>query len=378
MEKKKILYMNMTWISGGIEAYMWNVFEHIDYERYDIDLVLPGEIKWPIEETLADKGIRVIHYPVNSIGQQIKEIKKVLSMGDYDIVHVMQNYLSWETHTVFSLVALAEQKHHHYKVICHSHGAEDKTRTVTFLRKMIRNVFRSVLRWAFSHADLLAACSAESGEFVYGHRKNVEIFYNGIDIDKFRAASSSYSIPQWHKKYGIDEKKLNFVVVARMANEKNPLFILDVIHALSGHYPEINLIWVGTGEMKRDIEAYIEKLGMADRVQLLGVQDHVEEILACCDYFILPSKYEGLGIAFIEAQAAGLRCFASDRVPQAADCGGMTFIPLDKAVDQWANEIHRQIEERSKVNIDMERLDRFDVSRTVKELSEVYDRLVES
>lgn len=377
MRKLKILYMHGSWVYGGIEAYMLNVFDRIDHTQYDYEVALPGDHRWPYEDSLSQRGINVIHYPAGSLRQQIKEIKKILDFGNYDIVHVMQGYLAWEPYMVFALVAIAEQRNQHYKVICHAHSAEDKTRRGSFAKKRVRNIIRNILRRGISHADLLAACSHKSGEFQYGRKRKVEIFYNGIDLNKFISASGSENVPQWREKYCIDKDRMNFVAVARIDDVKNPLFTLDIIKEMSWLYPNLYFTWVGDGLLRKNVEMYMEELGISDRVQLLGTQDHVEEILACCDYFLLPSKYEGLGIVFVEAQAAGLRCFTSDQVPEDADCGGVSFIPLDKTAEQWAEEIHRQIEAEPKANIDMERLSRFDINRTVKDLSEVYNRLVE-
>lgn len=378
MKKKKILYMSMCFVHGGIEAYMLNIFDHIDRSQYVFDVALPGEHKQENEEVLMERGINVIHYPAYSIKQQIKEIKKILDAGDYDVVHVMQSYLAWETFTIFALVAISERRRHRYKVICHSHNMEDTTKAAPpFIKKFARNIFRSIMRRAMARADLLAACSRGAGDFLYGRKRNVEIFYNGIDLEKFTSVRSSSCIPQWREKYDIDADKMNFAIIARVSVQKNPLFALDVIKALCQYYPNLCVTWAGDGEMREMAESYIKALDLSDHVRLLGAQDHVEEILACCDYFLLPSRFEGLGIVFIEAQAAGLHCFTSDNVPALADCGGISFISLEKTAEQWAEEIHRQIETEPKAKIDMVRLNKFDINRTAAELSEVYNRLVE-
>ncbi len=376
MRKIRILYMDMLWGFGGIETYILNNLDRLDMEKFAFDIALPGLYKHVNEDALTIRGVNVIHYEANSIRQEVQEVKKILYKGNYDIVHIMQNYVSLESPAVFSLVAIRERRKYHYKVINHAHNTEDTSKPTPFIKWQIRRIFRNLLRKRFIKADLLAACSNEAGEFLYGNNRNVDIFYNGIDIGKFGDVCTG-KISQWREKYGIDANKMNFVAVGRMAKQKNPLFALDVVKALCQYYPDLRFTWVGDGEMRTEMEARMKEIGLEGRVRLLGVQDHVEEILACCDYFLLPSKREGLGIVFIEAQAAGLRCFSSDNVPALADCGGVTFISLDKTAEQWAAEIHRQIEAEPKANIDMERLSKFDINRTAADLSEVYKRLVE-
>ena len=112
-------------------------------------------------------------------------------------------------------------------------------------------------------------------------------------------------------------------------------------------------------------------------MRLLGTQEQVSKILSCCDYFLLPSKIEGAPLVLIEAQAVGLRCFASDRVPDIIDCGGVSFIELDKTPEEWADEIHRQIESEPKAKVNMDLLKRFDINETIKTLSHVYNDLAE-
>lgn len=370
--------MTMLWGYGGIEKYMLNIFDHIDRTKYTFDVALPGNFKQQNEDALLERSINVIHYSIDSIGQQVNEIKRILSDGDYDVVHIMQSYVTLETYAVFALVAIAEQKRYRYKIICHSHGTEDKTKPIRPIKKALRSVYRTLLRKGFSKADMVAGCSREAGEFLYGKEADIKLFYNGINLERFKTHFSSREISEFKDKYGIRGGSHNFAIVARMSGDKNPMFVLDVIKCLCRYYPNLNFVWVGDGELRSDIIRYIEANGLSDCVQLLGTQSNVNEILACCNYFLLPSKLEGAPLVLIEAQAAGLKCFASDRVPNVIDCGGVSFIDLDKSAEEWAAEIHTQIEREPKAKINMDLLKRFDVNETVKALSEVYDRLVET
>ena len=127
--------------------------------------------------------------------------------------------------------------------------------------------------------------------------------------------------------------------------------------------------------MQKEMERLISLKNLSEYVNLLGIQHHPEEILACCDYFILPSKREGAPLTLIEAQAANLRCFASDRVPKITDCGGITYIALDKTPKQWAEEIYQIITNNPHPRIDQKRLNCFDAQKTVRTLCNLYDKL---
>lgn len=374
----KILYMTMLWVHGGIEKYMLNIFDNIDRTKYTFDVALPGHFKQQNEDALIERDIKVIHYSVDSIAHQVKEIKRILNEGNYDIVHVMQSYVTLETYSIFAMVAIAERKKHHYKVICHAHGTEDRTKNITPLKKTLRAFYRGLLRKCFSKADMLVGCSQEAGEFLYGKGRNINVLYNGIDIKSFAKEYSDVELLELKNRYKIKDASPRFVTVARMTDQKNPLFLLDVVTHLCKYYPCLKFTWVGDGELRGNIERHIEAKGISDWIQLVGTQNNVAEVLAYNDYFLLPSKLEGAPLVLIEAQAAGLRCFASDNVPKIIDCGGVSFISLVKNAEEWAAEIHRQIECKPSAMIDAELLKRFDINETVKELSDVYSRLAGS
>jgi glycosyltransferase involved in cell wall biosynthesis len=62
-------------------------------------------------------------------------------------------------------------------------------------------------------------------------------------------------------------------------------------------------------------------------------------LLQQADAYLLPSLSEGFGIALIEAQAIGLKCYASNTVPRATNCGGVEYISLSEGASKWAEII---------------------------------------
>ena len=78
-------------------------------------------------------------------------------------------------------------------------------------------------------------------------------------------------------------------------------------------------------------------MGLEEYVVFLGQQTDMEACYSAMDLFILPSVFEGIGIALLEAQANGLYSLASQQVPDEADAtGNVKFLPLDSEL--WGAE----------------------------------------
>ena len=106
---------------------------------------------------------------------------------------------------------------------------------------------------------------------------------------------------------------------------------------------------------------------------MLGAKKNINEILACCDVFILPSISEGLPLVLVEAQAAGLPCVVSTGVSEDANCGKMMRLPLAEGAKKFAQTISDILDGKIQLEIDEEKLWQFDCSYTVKQLEAVYE-----
>jgi glycosyltransferase involved in cell wall biosynthesis len=101
--------------------------------------------------------------------------------------------------------------------------------------------------------------------------------------------------------------------VGRLAPQKNQMFLFDVLPEL----PDTHLVIAGDGELRSEYEAAIREKGIENQVHLLGsIPDSaMPEFYRALDVFVLPSEYEGLPIALIEAMQAELPIVASDIPP---------------------------------------------------------------
>jgi len=100
--------------------------------------------------------------------------------------------------------------------------------------------------------------------------------------------------------------------VGRLESQKGHRFLLEVLSMLRNKRGDCpHLVIVGTGSELGNIRQGIENMHLEDRVQLLGTRRDIPEILAALDLFVLPSLWEGLPLALLEAMAAGVPVIAS-------------------------------------------------------------------
>ena len=124
--------------------------------------------------------------------------------------------------------------------------------------------------------------------------------------------------------------------------------------------------------MRPRMESEIGEEGSA-YIHLLGAQKNVNDYLRCSDLFLMPSLFEGLGIAAVEAQAANLPCVLSDTIPQQVNLGLCQFISLEESPATWAEAICDILDGKSRLMMDEEKRKRFDQNYMVKSVEEVYE-----
>ena len=133
-----------------------------------------------------------------------------------------------------------------------------------------------------------------------------------------------------------------FVVghVGRFAPPKNHNFIVEIFAEVLKVKHNSFLLLVGDGDLKGKIEALTNDLGIRDNVVFAGVRSDVNRILQAMDMFLFPSIYEGLPLSIIEAQAAGLPCLISDKVPiECQKTNLVRQIPLKESRTVWRDAV---------------------------------------
>ena len=137
------------------------------------------------------------------------------------------------------------------------------------------------------------------------------------------------------------------------------------------------LVLGGTeGEEKKKIIEKIRRNGLEEKVRILGIRKDINIILHMFDYYIFPSKSEGLGIALLEAQAAGIPVIASNTIPQLVDLnlGLIKFESINIGPEKWASYIANSNKHEVNYNLIQTRFEErgFDIRKSVKQIEKMY------
>ena len=312
---------------GGLETMLMNYYRHIDRERVQFDFLVHRFERAAYDDEIESLGGIIHRLPrlvpwspsyLNALNQFFS------SHPEYQIVHVHQDCLS--------SVALKAAKKHGIPVrIAHSHSSsQDKN-----LKYLIKLFYKHFIP---KYATHLLACGTQAGNWMFSGHPFV-ILNNAIDA----SAYSFDPILRQHVRTSLGVSSNIFLVghVGRFSPPKNHIYLMDIFTELHKKEPNAVLLLVGDGELRQSIEQKVQALGLSDYVIFTGIRSDVNQLMQAMDVFVFPSLYEGLPVTMVEAQAAGLPCFISDKVPPECILTGLvTQIPLEESPEKWTKSIY--------------------------------------
>ena len=131
---------------------------------------------------------------------------------------------------------------------------------------------------------------------------------------------------------------------------------------------------VGYGPDEKGLKEYAKELGINKSVKFLGNRNDVTELMQAMDLFLLPSRYEGLPVTLMEAQASGLPCVISDVISKEVDITELiTRESIESKPDVWATRICEQKNCTRKDTSAIIAKAGFDMDRETKKLIHKYE-----
>ncbi len=172
---------------------------------------------------------------------------------------------------------------------------------------------RAATRWLYQRATrhIVTAGEALRQQLIHENRfdpARITSVPTGIDLARYAPRDRAEA----RATLGLDANRHYLGIVATLRNWKGHTYLLESFTRLAPAHPDWDLILVGDGPQRHNLEKLIARLALADRVQLIGNRNDVETWLNAFDLFVLPSYgEEGVSQSVMQAMAAGLPVVAT-------------------------------------------------------------------
>ena len=342
---------------GGLETMIMNYYRHIDRSKVQFDFLVHRDFRADYDDEIEALGGQIFRIPrlIPWSKTYLTALERFFrAHPEYKIVHVHQDCLS-------SVILKAANKCGVPVRIAHSHNSsQDKN-----IKYLIKLFYKKQIP---TYATQLFACSRAAGQWMFG-TDNFQVMNNAIDTQKYafdpgvrESVRNELAIPAETPVLGH---------VGRFMPAKNHAFLIELFSKLP---PNAYLLLVGDGELREKIEYQARELGVRERIIFTGVRTDVARMLQAMDIFLFPSLYEGLGIAAIEAQTAGLPCLISDGVPmECQKTTGLVYqLPLSAGADRWALKAQELLSIQRKSTAHQVKNSGFDIVKNAQWLQAFY------
>lgn len=280
---KTVLHVLNTGSYSGAENVAITIiesFRKFGFDDFDFVYVsLEGSIK----DVLNEKNIRF--EPLKNMS--LREVRRVIRKYCPDIIHA-------HDFTASIMCAVVSGK---IPVISHIHNNSP------WIKKYCVNSFvygLSCLKYKY----ILGVSNSVFDEYVFGKyiQNKAMVIGNPVDINKIR------------EKADVAEDKSSYDVVflGRLAEPKNPLGFVDIIEKVSERIPDITAVMIGSGELESEVLNRIYKKRLNKNITMKGFMNNPYGILKASKILCMPSKWEGYGLAAVEAMVLNTYVIASN------------------------------------------------------------------
>ena len=140
-------------------------------------------------------------------------------------------------------------------------------------------------------------------------RDKITVICNGVDNARYARPADRAGV---RRALGLPDDARLLALVGTMKPQKGHRFLIEAAREVVPHCTALHILFVGDGAARAELEARAAASGIGEHIHFLGNRSDVPDLLAACDLFVLPSLWEGLPMALIEAMASGLPVIASE------------------------------------------------------------------
>jgi glycosyltransferase involved in cell wall biosynthesis len=281
-----ILFLQGAAAFGAVETYVVDVIRGLRAEGRAVAIAYPDVPELAPFSALAAEGVTVI--PLDPARVQgpaprvVVELRSLMRRLRPDVVHVTDVWPAAQVAARIAGIRRLFVTHHTPELVTNDNLAG--------------RVLRA-LGWAVRPRVIYTSETDRTND---ARSLRTHVVYYGIDLDRFSNAR-----PAFEFEGGVVGE------VARLVPQKGLDVLIRAAPLVLERHADTHFVVAGEGPARLDLEQQITEAGLEDRFVLTGHRTDVPELLASFDVFVLPSRFEGLCYAVIEAQAAGLPVVAT-------------------------------------------------------------------
>lgn len=348
-EAVRVLHVLGNTNLGGAESRIMDLYRHTDRNRVQFDFLVHSGEEGFFEKEIRELGGRIFRVPrfrIYNYFSYRKALKEFFQK--HHEFALVQGHMTSTAAIYLPIAKKAGVK----KTAAHARSAGvDKGLKGTMTRFLRRNLA--------DKADYLFTCSELAGISVYGEkavREGKTIFIpNAIDCAGFTFDPEKRK--KMREELGLTD---SFIIghVGRFHYAKNHEYLLRVFAELcrmsagaggstaeTGADQNYHLILLGEGPLMEDTRKLAEELGVADKIHFLGNHKNIADYYQAMDYFVYPSRYEGMPGTIVEAQASGLPCLMSDTICREVIVTELVeTMSIEEEPKAWAEGLQRRID----------------------------------
>ena len=356
-----ILHLQLTGNPGGIVTLSRAISMNSNKKNHMFFLFDGGSVTDAIK---SDGGIVHVEYADHYMWRKsIKNFKKYCKENKIDVIVNHSNSPIAITH-VLAVKNILPQ----IKIIMYLHGAAEDI-VHPGKKAFIHKLF--IKKYVKKTDSIVAISEYVKNSAIRGlniPEEKITVVYNGVDSKRF--------IPKLEEK---KKKNVTFIFVGRIIKEKGVQLLVEAIPLMQ--HKNVNIIIVGDGEAKGEIEDLVNELGVQERVKILGKRMDIAQLLEDSDWFVHPAIWnEGFGITLIEAMSSAVPCIAFKKggIPEIIKSNYNGFLIDEVSVQALADQMDKccDIYETNQY-IDFQQNaiktgKKFDISNTIDGLEKLY------
>jgi len=265
-------------------------------------------------EILPDRRYSILAFPL-FVWEMIKIRKKLIALINRYEIEIIQTHLLQSLDFLTATLPRPQNLPHIFWTVHNYHFLLQKSDLDRnqWLLKPKRIAYRLLYRLIVPHIDGLIAVSDDVKEQILRmmgpFSRKVTVIPNCIDVNRYQQ-----TVDRQKKRKQLEFSRDDYLmlVVATLKKQKGHRHLIDAAREVTQARRDVHILFAGDGVLREQLQDQVHSLGLENNIHFLGNRRDIPELLAASDAFILPSLWEGLPMALMEAMASGLPIIATD------------------------------------------------------------------